>query len=467
MFPNSIISWLAITCFVVYAVRRGIKWTVLHPFPQICALYAVCFGFPLPDASAQFRVDIAHVAAFVTFSGALLGTERQLKNKAAFAFLDRIWPRKQGSLALRRLQPRTIYSLTAGCSVVLLWFNVEYVRAFGSLTQVLLRLRSKTPEEALPSIVLQSESLVFLLVLSVFVVLRIQGRLFATRIALCCSWLLAAELAITFLPSGTSGYLMSLVTAVFVADAVLGVRSGRRSLSIAPFALVGCCLVAVPFLFSTRTTNFHNVDELLARGDSPELILRGADTVATYSRDMNAWVDYSLTTYGAGTDYLWFRSLWAIAVLPVPRSVWPQKPYGFGRVLFHPASIDADQNTGSTAWCAVAAGLAGEGWANGGFIGLVTLSALFGVLCGAATKVFTAGITSGSNVHLCLAFMARTLACGFVRGDLLAAWVAYAVPLGLTCFLVWAWSHWPGRAAKLHACTGPLRAPSSMLVGQK
>lgn len=120
----------------------------------------------------------------------------------------------------------------------------------------------------------------------------------------------------------------------------------------------------------------------------------------------------SIELYPDRGRYLYGWSLVAVVVNPVPRSLWPGKPYGYGRLLVEELGL------GRYRQLSFSTSLAGEWLANFGYLGPFVGYLLLGLLAGTLYDRFLRA-RSGSPFHV-LYLAALMLFLLESRGDLLS-----------------------------------------------
>jgi len=265
---------------------------------------------------------------------------------------------------------------------------------------------------------------------------------------------LLASLFVAF-PSGSAGRFISPVLACVIADILAALQ---RNTSLRPrLSGLALCAVAVcgaTFLHVIRATPFESVTAIAKVAqentqDMPNRLLAAAIRAHTQVAEETA---FCLRTFGKREGFLLGHTFYAILVNPVARELSPNKPMGFGRILVLIRQRRYNSCGATAEGMSFAAGLAGEGYANGGYLGIVLLSVIAGCLCGKAAKCTAIALCTPSLPVLALGLVSYRVSAGFVRGDVLNSWAATVYPLLLVIFILVSWVHFAHFLAT--ACRG-------------
>lgn len=170
-------------------------------------------------------------------------------------------------------------------------------------------------------------------------------------------------------------------------------------------------------LLSVRGGDYENFGDLLDAVQEITVLSATKETEGSHSI-VFFYTDYAVKTYGESKEFLGFHTLYTIAINPIPRSLWEGKPIGFGKLLA------IDQGAESDTAISFAAGIAGEGYANLGWPGVLFLALFIGGVSGIYAKIFDVLSKSSYLSSLAIAFLALQASISFVRGDMLSAWAA-------------------------------------------
>jgi hypothetical protein len=236
-------------------------------------------------------------------------------------------------------------------------------------------------------------------------------------------WIVWLSLFSLSFASGVRGLLLQLAIVIFLSEAIASTRDKSyqvRKWMIASifFLSAGTVLLLGPVrhdLVSTPSELVQTVAEQFDPVYSNREVLRR-------SVSMNDHIAFIFQYYEAG-NFHYFTSFYAIAVNLIPRALWPEKPVGFGKQLAWLQGYSKENPT------SVAAGIAGEGYANGGWLGLILLSLLVGAFCGLCAGVAFWGFRNGNILDIFLSLLFFAPSISFIRGDMLTAWGTTVYPL--------------------------------------
>jgi hypothetical protein len=228
------------------------------------------------------------------------------------------------------------------------------------------------------------------------------------------------------LPGGSRGSVILLVAASLFADLYAWLVI-KRSFFKSFFTFTNLSLVVIAIycafmLTSMRSTNYASisnaVDDAISFKMDSGLEKYGEDETDLMMRDYYYVVD----KWGSRYEYLPFLySVGTIVFNPIPRFLWQNKPVSFGRIL---STSQAGGDIKSVKYMidnvktSAAVGVCGEGWANGGVLGVVFYSIIFGALSGIATKLAMTLFYKPGYISLAIAFFLWKVPSSWVRGDL-------------------------------------------------
>jgi hypothetical protein len=427
----TIVSIVAFLFGLLYLVLSKRGMSSLSPYPQVCLSYMIWFARPLDSSVANTRVEVVNILGLVVFSVAYIWVERsRLTLRLANRMIAAAASARNGCpKPLRSSLSNLFCVLSASATGVVVLANAYY---FGSLTGSLTRFRSGIGVEEVPSWIRSGEGFVISGVLVLTMVTYIDCLIHKRLVQLWRLVILGlCYLALT-IPTGTGGYLINLGIGLVICEmishaiVIRRVRASMRSVVL----LVVCGALSLMLLF-IREKEFSGLGDVIGFiGDESRTIAADIGQIGKeYQAGMNVWIFTALETYRDESEFLWGYTFYSIAVNWVPRTLWQEKPVGLGRLIVSENPHDPIQAAYSKVMFSVALGLAGEGWVNGGYVGIVGLGLLTGALCGLLGACFTRSLESGQYYPLALGLLARLAATNFVRGDWLSAWSAFVFPL--------------------------------------
>lgn len=441
-FPITLTGFAAIVAACIVIMRTGLRKSILNPYLFVCLGYFRFFGFPLDDREYASVVDLANLLAFVCFSiaffQAMSGPNSQMRE-----FLHYIWPSsREEKMHIPPLSQRTtiVLSIIVLSYLALnLWLNSLI---YGGVGRALVRFYVLSPDNDVSPWLLRITTI--LSRLAVFIVFVTRFNYLLYRRGRLAMWLtLAVELVVAF-PTGSAGKLIRPVFVWVIADILAALRRNRR---LRPrLGIVALCAFAIcgaTFLHVIRATPFKSLSAIAEvaqenRQDMPNRLLVAGIRAHTQVSEETA---FCLKTFGRREDFLLGHTFYTILVNPVPRELWPNKPMGFGRLLVLIRQGKYKSHGATSEGISFAAGLAGEGYANGGYLGIVLLSVIVGCLCGKAAKCAAIALFAPSFPVVVLGLVSYRVSAGFVRGDVLNSWVATVYPLFLLIFMLVSWVH--------------------------
>jgi len=230
----------------------------------------------------------------------------------------------------------------------------------------------------------------------------------------------------TALPSGTRGLVLIPLLIICIIDISFYKRNLSKNISFfVPAFLLGISVIFIAILTFSRGvyfSDFNEFSESIFDIINTEKSSYGVNRFGGRIMDETAFV---IENYGESRSFLGMHTLYSILVNPVPRVFWPSKPVGFGRVLALEQGFSEDGRN------SLAAGIAGEGYANLGIVGAILFCLFFGGLSGIAAKIAHGCLLTGGLLHVPLGFLAFKMSTSFIRGDMLSAWGQSVYPIFL------------------------------------
>ena len=229
------------------------------------------------------------------------------------------------------------------------------------------------------------------------------------------------------IPGGSRGRVLSPIVSIILAD-IFSKRFRNVSLKRHYIQYLYLGLIAgISFLVLTsiRSIKFKSFDDVRRvvemvdiSSSADEFVDREGELIITDAK-------LCFDKFGNQVDFLpvYYTAI-SIVVSFVPRSFWEDKPVSFGFIIN--ALKEGKNNTirnphktyypGAIDW---AAGVAGEGWANGGLVGLIVYSILFGFVSGKCARMYYSLMRYDNNyLAIILALCLYQMTFCFIRGSL-------------------------------------------------
>lgn len=235
-------------------------------------------------------------------------------------------------------------------------------------------------------------------------------------------------LMLVAIPRGARGAVMQPVL-MYVAAEIFAKRFYNISLKgcLTKYAiLAGVSIILFLFLTSVRSTQFETFTSLIEESKNLSLQDSSKDYSEREGEVMIHDAKLVFDRFGSDVEFLPVTyTAYSILVSWIPRSFYPEKPVSFG-CMIHALKENSDLRKigtrpyelyypGSIDW---ASGLAGEGWANGGWSGVVLYAAIMGLFAGICSKLFFLLIVSPNYLNVIFAIQFFNMSMCFIRGSL-------------------------------------------------
>lgn len=262
------------------------------------------------------------------------------------------------------------------------------------------------------------------------------------------------------LPRGSRGALIGVAAIPYMADlfiVVLYKKSLKQFINWKNIAVFGLILYLAFFLTKIRNSEFHTVSEVATEFASFSLD-QGTKVYNDGETDL-MMSDYykSYNLYGGTLDFLpWYYSLSAIVCNPIPRTIWPDKPVGVGRILAVTKYGSKNYTTKylvNDVVVSFAVGVCGEGWINGGLFGVFFYSILMGAFSGFFIRIYWVMLFRKSYISIMIALLAYKCSSSFIRGDLLSGVTQSVYPLLMATMLLFIYSKFKKRKYEIFSNT--------------
>ncbi|PMG97744.1 hypothetical protein [Vibrio breoganii] len=223
-------------------------------------------------------------------------------------------------------------------------------------------------------------------------------------------------------PLGTRGNLILLLFSVLVGIGMA--KSVSKYKARMPLLTFIFTTVFISFLFvfltNNRTVNLIENESILFSNELNSSYVETSKDVPIVVK----YIDITIDDYGVNRDFQYAHTLYAILSNPIPRKYWGNKPVGFGKILA--TNINNDPDTPIS----FAASYSGEGWFNGGVIGVVFMSIFAGSVSGVLRSMSLIQTLNGVTIFSLLKYMLFfSSSLMFVRGDMLSGWTSAIYPI--------------------------------------
>lgn len=234
-------------------------------------------------------------------------------------------------------------------------------------------------------------------------------------------------IAVAFVAMGNRNFVFSLIAIILFASLSMFPGRLRKALMLLPVML------ALALGFSAwakiRTTLDSAGPSALSGQDPTELLVYGLNGAFGNSENL-IW----LAQHDYAWHPLWGETLFAAAVNPVPRAIWPDKPFGGGpafRNMIYPGSytLDGEKLTSYTT------GLPTEGYMNFGMLGLILFGAANGICLALIRNAYSRLRTVTPVGVVIYSFSIFMFSIGFLYMELLGGWSRYFITV-LLLFVV-------------------------------
>lgn len=305
---------------------------------------------------------------------------------------------------------------------------------YGSFEAALIRFYSSPVDDRLYVLMKRAFHFILLSFWPFVFVIRYFCNIYGkkSRLFIISVWLLV----LVSIPAGSRMVaimpIVLLLMADIIASAVHKVPLMNRLLN---YTLM-CSFSFFIFLFltSVRLVKFEDVSDLAIQVESLSYE-NSSDTYADEKDLMVRDTKLCFDTFGKKVDFLpLFYTFNLFVYAPIPRALMPDKPVSFGLIInaVKNGQLDFDLDRivypGNIDW---AAGIAGEGWANGGIVGLVFYSILLGIFSGVFSRLYYKMIVLNNYVAILFALLFFILSFCFVRGSIFTGTIGYLIVLFL------------------------------------
>lgn len=408
-----------------FNIARLITW----PLFMICFAYYQFFG-KAQHVLITNRTEFILLLSFVIFlSSYSLSKKIKLKNKTNL--IDNIVNRIQIDINLfTKNKFINIYTIVVICYC----FIDLYINSilYGSLEAALIRFYSKPIDDTKFIILKNILNILYTLILGFIFIFRYSYNINGIKKRrIYISVLLLVFIAI---PRGSRGAAISPLILIFMADCFAANYYGFKFKKniVEYFIIIFTSITLILSLTVIRDINFEDIKDVTDKlqnfsyKSSSEAYSGGeGDLMISDSQ-------FCFENFGTRLPFLSpIYTLYSITVSPIPRFLYPNKPVTFGLIL-NEAKLGGTNLSvshtidGQVAW---AAGIAGEGWANAGYLGVIFYSIIFGIYGGFCSQIYYRLIKSPNIIAVLFALLFYQASASYIRGDLQSGTMQILIPL--------------------------------------
>lgn len=421
------------TVLLILFKIKGRKF-VYHPYFFICLYHIFFFKEKAHASSSQaFNAELAVVISFISFTFAFAITLKFFSSSFLKMFFSFFYSKFTVRVDLSRSGKLRGIWIYLPFLLILLWCLV-YIKytiwEYGSLESAMLHFyvgQKKISDPVLGFFIYRGINMCFALLLF----LRLQTLLYYKHnIVRYLPFIAYLVLSLTIAPVGNRGPQLYLLIIFIFSDIVIAYSSKRRlKLSLGTKFALAFTMLMVGILTKVRNENFHSFRDF-SYYISNNLFDQVGEGLSDVSRGGSIPDDIVSCFRIYSHEKLGWHSLYSIIVNPIPRVFWPEKPLSFGTLLA------LEKGASLNARYSIAAGMAGEGYAAGGFFGIIILSLLVGVYSGVMGKIYIISMYYMNYINILIAVAALRASCHIVRGDMMAGVTQGLYPFILLCFLI-------------------------------
>lgn len=416
-------GYFAITSILFIVFSKRIK-TFVDPLFYMSVVFVFFFGIRKKIQISEVS-ELLLLLSFIIFISTVLIT-RRLRHQKLIKFIDR----KNVVFHKFKIKPLKSRQQFYLFLIVLLYVIVDFsfnTWLFGSFEKAATRFYYRQPDkEDIPTfLTILLFSLYSVSSLIIFVLSYNTAKFKTTSLYLNLSFF---ALALAAFPRGTRGAIVSLLIIIILANIIVLIKERRgfiKNLLFKVNLLFPATVVILTFLAlsSIRNKQIDNL-QMLQSTISEMSISESQNDYNTAEEDL-LLKDYNkcIEIFGEKLDFLPLTyTLKAVLFNPIPRTLWKEKPVGFGvaltEVKLGGRNFDSEY-LAKYEW-SNAAGIAGEGWANQGIFGLILYSFLMGLYAGILTKIVDCFLLSDNYVSLLIALLSFLACLLTIRGDILS-----------------------------------------------
>lgn len=415
-------GFIAILFLLTIVIRKGYR-SIIDPLFYMIVIFLFFFGLK-NEVEISEESELLLLLSFLIFVVTAYLTGK-MRHKRIINFINRKNDIFQ-KFSIKPLEQRQQLYLFL---IVLLYVVLDFsfnTWLYGSFEKAVTRFYYRIPEkEDIPTLfTILLFTLYSLSSLIIFILSYNNARFKSNSLYLNLSFF---ALALAAFPRGTRGAIISLLIIIILANIIVALKQDtfkiKRLFNIKllfPAAIVILSFLALSSIRNKEIDNLEMLQTTIAEMDfsqsQKEYNSTEGDLLLT---DYNKCIE----TFGSTTEFLPLDyTIKAVIFNPIPRSLWKEKPVGFGvaltEVKYGGQNFDYE-HLAQYSW-SNAAGIAGEGWANQGILGLILYSFLMGLYVGVLMKIVYTFLLSDNYISLLIALLCFLASLLTVRGDILS-----------------------------------------------
>ena len=411
---------LIFTLWQIPKIRRN---GIINPLLLVVLQHFIFFGYDQKNSErpAEFQVLIATCTTLYLAAFWLISTYTKSSDLSKLT-LNTI--NISGGIG-RHISESNIIKFSAAAlafNYLTYWYLYEY-----NLIAVLLRMYSINFDTDRPyaALIVATNNLFIKLLLACIFICRYLELTKERRTKK--SYIVFTIFLMIAIPLGTRGNILLAGIAFFLGGMVFKARHGKLDTSRSTQAIIASCLVLFAALSLLRSQDLTSDDFSLSSTLQESFQKQGDKEI---SPTVNDHLYFTLTTFNSKLEPLGPDTFFGIATNLIPRSIWSDKPIGFGKRL---AMLDGGTLEGPS----YAAGYIGEGWANFGLLGTFVFAIIFGSISGFLGGLALRFLLSGKIIAMIVGLLLYNSSIIFVRGDMLSAWAQGVYPVAISFMLLW------------------------------
>lgn len=430
---------LVILIFMFIFFKQNIRKTLLDPRMYILLMYWTYWG-KVSSITIDLEADILLALSFIIFwiTMTLFSKKKYIRAKKIcnkiFVGFEPMGIRKGLTSSTQLL----LLFIIITYSIINLYVNTEM---YGSFEAAMTRFYYRLPVKEMPSYYGTILSVLNTVSVGILFIIRYSNLKYKQNMTIF--YIAIAILIFITFPKGTRGALIAIVIIPYMADLILICLENKKFktfLKSSTIILFSCVIFLAFFLTSFRGQKINDINEL-----QKELLEFDVETGYQSFQEKEEDLmmsDYYLTYYSFGTNIDFLPTYYTIVSVisnPIPRSLWYNKPIAFGMLLtaYKLGYKDLDNVKVKDLGSAFAVGICGEGWANGGYFGVLLYSILLGIYAGFFISFFHTFIIQNRYTAIAFALLCYKVSGAYIRGDILSGVMHNIYPLALFLILLY------------------------------